>query len=176
MDALMGEFMGTIDWFTGHLSPGTIRIILKIFGALVLLLAFEYIAYAFGSAQVGWARILFAAVLGTVLLVGAAAANSVYILPELDSALVLLATIAIPVLALVIIITPLNCLLRKSKYFCMLSSFSLGILASFLFFSAANAVLGSVRAGGEKSNTIRERRLMTDEFLEKKSASNLSHP
>ena len=175
MDAWMGEFIGTIDWFTGHLSSGTVRILLKMFGAVVLLLAFEYIAYAFGSPQVGWARVLFAAAMGTVFLVGAAASNSVYILPKLDSSLVLVATIAVPVLALAVIITPLNCLLRKSKYFCMLSSFSLGILASFLFFSAANAVLGSVRAGGEKSNTIRERRLMTEELLDEKSASNRSY-
>ena len=167
MDACISEFWQTLDWFTGHAPPGAVTTVLKIIGAFVLLLVFEYIAYAFGSPQIRWARVVLAALLSTVILVFAVSANAVFVLPELESKLTLPVTVAVPVLILAIVITPLNCLLRKSKYFCMLSSFAFGILAAFLFFSAANAVRGSVRAGGEKSNTIRERRQMTDELLNK---------
>jgi len=164
MDTWIVEFWRTLDWFTGYPAPSAVTITLRIFWAMALLFAFEFIAYAFGSPQVGWARVFGAAVISTVILVGTVAANEAFILPELEPGLVLPATIAVPILVFIILITPMNCLFRKLKYFCMLSSFALGILASFLFFSAANAVLGTVRAG-EKSYTIRERRQWTDDML-----------
>ena len=165
MEIWVAECWNLLDGLLGSPSGTATAAIYRIVGFLVMMFVFEYTGYALGARRVGLLSVILALVVGVCILVVAHTVTKLCIVPSLPRSDNGIIQIVITALITLLVGVPLQCLLRKSKFFAMSVAFGASLLAVFLVMYALNAVTGSLREGGKKSDSIRQRKYETERLI-----------
>jgi hypothetical protein len=163
----IAEFWQVINGLLSHPTGSFMVPLYRVIGFLVMMFVFEYVGDGMGAnKQIGLVRCFLALAVGMLVVCVGYAVTDFYILPALPktsfSQVILMVVTALIVL---VVGVPLQCLLRKSKYVAMAVAFGASLLAVFLVMFALTAMLGSLRAGGRRSDSIRDRKHETERMI-----------
>ncbi len=169
MDAWTTEFWYLLNGLMGNPSGTMQTAVFRIVGFFVMIFTFEFAGHGMGAnKQIGLPRVILAFVVGMLVTLVAFAAARLYLLPLLpDGTVNKVVLYGVSAAAVLLIAVPLQCLIRKSKYVSMAVSFVSSFIVVYLIIFALNAALGSILAGGKSSESIRERKHMTEGIIPK---------
>jgi hypothetical protein len=158
-ESLVGRLMGFPR------AAGEMGLLLFV-AILSLVVIMRVVAGAMGIADRGQGRQILSVALGVMVLVaagGLVSAHLIRLLPQ--NILRVLVAVGVPLLAGLAVAVPLQMLVLKSRYMPTLIAFAGAVGSCILLLLLVNAVLDSVRAGGEESSKIRKRKQVVEDFI-----------
>ena len=123
-------------------------------------------AAALGMKATGWLRVAVVFALGLALIVAVAGAAQLYLVPRLPAAIAAdWVLIGAMVLAVAIVVVPVQCKIQHGSYLQGFIAWLLGIAAGCLIALLASGVLGAARAGDTDLKEVKGRKDAMNRFL-----------